>query len=58
LSFKAAQESAVPQTPAGQVAPAGQSDATARHSQPAFAAQVSALPFAPHGSFTNFAGTT
>jgi hypothetical protein len=39
------------------VAPAGQSDCTAFHSQPAFAAHVSALPFAPHGSFTNVAGT-
>jgi hypothetical protein len=39
------------------LAPAGQSDCTAFHSQPAFAAHVSALPFAPHGSFTNVAGT-
>jgi hypothetical protein len=57
LSFNPAQESAVAQTPAGQVAPAGHSDLTARHSQPAFAAQVSALPFAPQASFTNVAGT-
>ena len=58
LSFKAAQASVIPQTPAGQAAPAGQSDWMAFHSQPAFAAHVSALPFAPHGSFTNVAGTT
>ena len=58
LSVKAAQESIVMQTPAGQVAPAGHADSTARHSQPALAAQASAPAFTAHVSFTNAAGTT
>jgi hypothetical protein len=57
VSVNPAHGSVVMQTPSGQVAPAGHADFTARQSQPALAAQASALAFAPHASFTNAAGT-
>lgn len=44
-------------TPSGQTAPSGHADFTARHSQPAFAAQLSALVLARHTSLTIAAGT-
>jgi hypothetical protein len=49
--------SGVAQTPSGQVAPAGQSDLTVRHSQPAAVVHAVWVAFAPHASFTNVTGT-
>jgi hypothetical protein len=56
-SVSAPHASGVTQTPAGQVAPGGHSDVTARHSHPAAAPHASALPLAPHASLTIAAGT-
>jgi hypothetical protein len=57
LSVSAAHGSGVTQTPSGHAAPAGQADASARHSQPAAAAHVAAVPLSPHASFTIATGT-
>ena len=56
-SASAAHASGVTQTPAGQVAPAAQSTATARHAQPAAAPHASALALAPQASLTTVTGT-
>jgi len=57
LSARWPQASGVTQTPPGQAAPLGHSDFTARHSQPAAAAQLATVACPPQASFTTAAGT-
>jgi hypothetical protein len=54
---RAAHGSDVAQTPCGQSAPGGQSDVTARHSQPVAATHASWPACVPHASLTIAAGT-
>jgi hypothetical protein len=56
-SASAAHGSGVAQTPSGHVAPAGQSDCTARHAHPAADAHAVWVAFAPQASFTTVTGT-
>jgi hypothetical protein len=56
-SASCAQGSRVTQTPPGQSAPTGHSDATVCHSQPATTPHADSLAWPAHASLTNAAGT-